>query len=175
MLVRGEIVWVETEFVWFWLDVWGASHLTLYAVVAIFKMLVKGELERGVALVGGSTVVQAVVSTPSAASVARRGHRGWKRHPDGMAVGSGGSPGSSAGKVLRVAATPDGKLTDKPDLDALKQLYGQTFDGVLITRGNGKKTAVTPQDVYVALRQALLPLISLHLWRTVDPVHSISP
>ena len=35
-------------------------------------------------------------------------------------------------------------------------MYGQTFDGVLITRGNGKKTAVTPQDVYVALRQALL-------------------
>ncbi|MGQ4414564.1 hypothetical protein ACN6LA_004212 [Streptomyces sp. SAS_269] len=65
------------------------------------------------------------------------------------------SPQKSLWKFLRVAATPDGKLTDKPDLDALKQLYGQTFDGVLITRGNGKKTAVTPQDVYVALRQAL--------------------
>ncbi|MFG2265384.1 hypothetical protein [Streptomyces sp. NPDC048720] len=65
------------------------------------------------------------------------------------------SPQKSLWKFLRVAATPDGKLTDKPDLDALKQLYGQTFDGVLITRGNGKKTPVTPQDVYVALRQAL--------------------
>ncbi|MEW2255345.1 hypothetical protein [Streptomyces sp. NPDC047869] len=65
------------------------------------------------------------------------------------------SPQKSLWKFLRVEATPDGKLTDKPDLAALKQLYGQTFDGVLITRGNGKKTAVTPQDVYVALRQAL--------------------
>ncbi|MFF5017186.1 hypothetical protein [Streptomyces sp. NPDC001165] len=66
------------------------------------------------------------------------------------------SPQNSLWKFLRVEATPDGKLTDKPDLAALKQLYGQTFDGVLITRANGKKTAVTPQDVYVALRQALM-------------------
>ncbi|WP_225838882.1 hypothetical protein [Streptomyces sp. NK08204] len=66
------------------------------------------------------------------------------------------SPQNSLWKFLRVAATPDGKLTDKPDLNALKELYGQTFDGVLITRGNGSKTPVTPQDVYVALRQALI-------------------
>ncbi|MEU6087879.1 hypothetical protein ABZ865_13855 [Streptomyces sp. NPDC047085] len=66
------------------------------------------------------------------------------------------SPQNSLWKFLRVAATPDGKLTDKPDLAALKQLYGKTFDGVLITRATGKKTPVTPQDVYVALRQALL-------------------
>ncbi|MFI9807262.1 hypothetical protein ACIHEJ_23360 [Streptomyces sp. NPDC052301] len=66
------------------------------------------------------------------------------------------SPQKSLWKFLRVVPTADGKLVDKPDLDALKQLYGGAFDGVLITRGNGKKTAVTPQDVYVALRQALL-------------------
>ncbi|MGW7386382.1 hypothetical protein ACWGKT_44250, partial [Streptomyces sp. NPDC054794] len=65
------------------------------------------------------------------------------------------SPQNSLWKFLRVKATPDGKLTDAPDLNALKQLYGQAFDGVLITRANGKKTAVTPQDVYVALRTAL--------------------
>ncbi|MEU1408416.1 hypothetical protein ABZ471_40015 [Streptomyces sp. NPDC005728] len=65
------------------------------------------------------------------------------------------SPQNSLWKFLRVAATPDGKLTDKPDLVALKGLYGQAFDGVLITRANGKKTPVTPEDVYVALRQAL--------------------
>ncbi|MFF8725148.1 hypothetical protein ACF073_01490 [Streptomyces sp. NPDC015171] len=64
------------------------------------------------------------------------------------------SPQNSLWKFLRVTAV-DGKLVDKPDLAALKQLYGQTFDGVLITRGNGKKTAVTPEDVYAALRQAL--------------------
>ncbi|MET9366934.1 hypothetical protein ABZY00_03655 [Streptomyces griseoflavus] len=65
------------------------------------------------------------------------------------------SPEKSLWKFLRVQAV-NGKLVDKPDLNALKELYGQTFDGVLITRGNGEKTAVTPQDVYGALRQALM-------------------
>lgn len=64
------------------------------------------------------------------------------------------SPEKSLWKFLRVTAV-DGKLVDKPDLNALKELYGQTFDGVLITRANGEKTAVTPQDVYGAMRQAL--------------------
>ncbi|MFJ2827626.1 hypothetical protein ACIPC1_08465 [Streptomyces sp. NPDC087263] len=65
------------------------------------------------------------------------------------------SPQNSLWKFLGVAAV-DGKLVDKPNLTALEELYGQTFDGVLITRANGEKTAVTPQDVYGALRQALL-------------------
>ncbi|MGW6297141.1 hypothetical protein, partial [Streptomyces sp. NPDC055058] len=65
------------------------------------------------------------------------------------------SPQNSLWKFLRVEAV-NGKLVDKPDLGALKKLYGQTFDGVLITRGNGEKTPVTPQDVYVALRKALM-------------------
>jgi hypothetical protein len=65
------------------------------------------------------------------------------------------SPQNSLWKFLRVEAV-NGKLVDKPDLTALKQLYGGQFNSVLITRGTGKKTAVTPQDVYVALRQALL-------------------
>ncbi|ARP72157.1 hypothetical protein LK07_23015 [Streptomyces pluripotens] len=65
------------------------------------------------------------------------------------------SPQKSLWKFLRVKRVSGGKLTDAPDLAALQQLYGQTFDGVLITRANGKKTAVTPQDVYLALRRAL--------------------
>ncbi|MFF4209888.1 hypothetical protein ACFYZE_11145 [Streptomyces sp. NPDC001796] len=65
------------------------------------------------------------------------------------------SPQKSLWKFLRVTAV-NGKLVDKPDLAALKALYGQAFDGVLITRANGQKTPVTPQDVYVALRPALL-------------------
>ncbi|UXY21739.1 hypothetical protein N8I84_25840 [Streptomyces cynarae] len=65
------------------------------------------------------------------------------------------SPQKSLWKFLRVTAV-NGKLVDKPDVTALKTLYGQAFDGVLITRANGQKTPVTPQDVYVALRQALL-------------------
>ncbi|KOV59523.1 hypothetical protein [Streptomyces sp. MMG1121] len=65
------------------------------------------------------------------------------------------SPQNSLWKFLRVTAV-NGKLVDKPDLVALKQLYGGAFNGVLITRGNGKKTPVTPEDVYQALRQALM-------------------
>ncbi|MDG9716446.1 hypothetical protein [Streptomyces sp. DH24] len=64
------------------------------------------------------------------------------------------SPQKSLWKFLRVEAV-NGKLVDKPDLAALKNLYGQAFDDVRITRGNGEKTPVTPQDVYVALRQVL--------------------
>ncbi|MGQ5224229.1 hypothetical protein [Streptomyces sp. yara] len=65
------------------------------------------------------------------------------------------SPEKSLWKFLRVEAV-NGKLVEKPDLKALENLYGQAFDGVLITRGNGEKTPVTPQDVYGALRQALV-------------------
>ncbi|MFD3544093.1 peptidoglycan binding domain-containing protein [Streptomyces sp. NPDC058655] len=49
----------------------------------------------------------------------------------------------------------DGHLVPKFDLDALKETYGNSFDGVLITRGTGAKTPVTPQDVAGALGQAL--------------------
>ncbi|MER6348520.1 hypothetical protein ACWC10_23135 [Streptomyces sp. NPDC001595] len=65
------------------------------------------------------------------------------------------SPENSLWKFLRVQAV-DGKLVDSPDTAALKQLYGSTFDGVLITRGTGQKTPVTVQDVYSALRTALV-------------------
>ncbi|KUO17091.1 peptidoglycan binding domain-containing protein [Streptomyces dysideae] len=64
------------------------------------------------------------------------------------------SPQNSIWKFLKVKAV-DGKLVDAPDLTALKDLYGGAFDGVKITRANGKKTPVTPEDVYVALREAL--------------------
>ncbi|MFJ3169471.1 hypothetical protein ACIPJK_01685 [Streptomyces roseus] len=57
-------------------------------------------------------------------------------------------------KILSMQVV-DGHLTEKYDLEALKATYGNTFDGVLIMRGTGEKTAVTPQDVVGALRQAL--------------------
>ncbi|MFE7841646.1 hypothetical protein ACFU53_37995 [Streptomyces sp. NPDC057474] len=64
------------------------------------------------------------------------------------------SPENSLWKFLTVK-TVDGKLVDSYDEKALKDLYGSTFDGVLITRANGKKTPVTVEDVYGALRLAL--------------------
>lgn len=63
-------------------------------------------------------------------------------------------PDRSLPKILSMKAV-DGKLQDSYDLKALKELYGSVFDGVLITRGDGSKTAVTPQDVAGALREAL--------------------
>ncbi|MFD9101218.1 hypothetical protein ACFVZN_09110, partial [Streptomyces virginiae] len=57
-------------------------------------------------------------------------------------------------KILSMQAV-DGRLTEKFDLEALKATYGNTFDGVMITRGTGAKTAVTPQDVVGALGKAL--------------------
>jgi hypothetical protein len=64
------------------------------------------------------------------------------------------SPKNSLWKFLQVKAI-DGKLVESYDEAALKELYGGTFDGVLITRGTGQKTAVTVQDVISALRPAL--------------------
>ncbi|NEA43465.1 hypothetical protein G3I42_30195, partial [Streptomyces sp. SID11385] len=63
-------------------------------------------------------------------------------------------PDRSLPQILGVKAV-GGKLVDTYDLKALEELYGSTFDGVLITRGTGEKTAVTPQDVVGALREAL--------------------
>lgn len=64
------------------------------------------------------------------------------------------SPQNSLWKFLEVKAV-DGKLVESYNEAALKELYGHTFDGVLITRGTGQKTAVTVQDVISALRPAL--------------------
>ena len=64
-------------------------------------------------------------------------------------------PDKSLPKILGMKAV-DGKLVETYDLKALKALYGNTFDGVLITRGTGKKTPVTPQDVAQAMGRALL-------------------
>ncbi|MGW2820541.1 hypothetical protein ACWC24_05985 [Streptomyces sp. NPDC001443] len=65
------------------------------------------------------------------------------------------SPQKSLWKFLEVKAV-DGKLVESYNEAALKELYGHTFDGVLITRGTGQKTAVTVQDVISALRPALI-------------------
>ncbi|MFD9411186.1 hypothetical protein ACFWBN_29750 [Streptomyces sp. NPDC059989] len=57
-------------------------------------------------------------------------------------------------KILSMQAV-DGHLVEKFDLEALKETYGNTFDGITITRGTGAKTAVTPQDIAGALGKAL--------------------
>ncbi|WP_328763555.1 MULTISPECIES: hypothetical protein [unclassified Streptomyces] len=62
----------------------------------------------------------------------------------------------------------DGHLVEKYDLEALKATYGNAFDGVLIMRGTGEKTAVTPQDVVGALRKALRGKTAAERTATID-------
>ncbi|UUU40157.1 hypothetical protein JIW86_15910 [Streptomyces sp. NBC_00162] len=69
--------------------------------------------------------------------------------PKTIAFGSKSLP-----KILSMQPV-EGHLVEKFDLDALKETYGNTFDGITITRGTGAKTAVTPQDVAGALGKAL--------------------
>lgn len=65
------------------------------------------------------------------------------------------SPQKSLWKFITVKPV-DGKLVETYDKTALQNLYGHAFDGILISRGNGKKLPVTVDDVISALRPALL-------------------
>ncbi|MER5732682.1 peptidoglycan binding domain-containing protein [Streptomyces sp. NPDC002138] len=76
-------------------------------------------------------------------------------------------PARSLPKILSMTVV-SGKLVDKYDLDAIKELTGNNFDGVLILRGNGEKTAVTPQDIVGALRKALLGKTPAERTATID-------
>ncbi|MEV6651296.1 hypothetical protein [Streptomyces sp. NPDC051219] len=76
-----------------------------------------------------------------------------------VTVSAGGNsiqfgPTKSLPKFLGMKAV-DGKLVETYNLEELKKLYGSVFDGVLIQRGNGDKTAVTPQDVAGVLGKVL--------------------
>ncbi|MFF5702162.1 hypothetical protein ACFY7H_06635 [Streptomyces sp. NPDC012794] len=70
-------------------------------------------------------------------------------------------------KILSMSAV-DGRLVEKYDLEALKATYGNTFDGILITRGTGAKTPVTPQDVAGALGRALIGKTPAERTVTID-------
>ncbi|MFI0774944.1 hypothetical protein [Streptomyces sp. NPDC021212] len=61
-----------------------------------------------------------------------------------------------------------GKLQPHFDLAAIKRLYGQTFDGVLIERADGSKKAVTPQEVAIAMRTALLGTSTAERTQVID-------
>jgi hypothetical protein len=64
-------------------------------------------------------------------------------------------PEKSLPKFLTMVADSNGELTPHIDLVVLKSLYGHAFDGILLERGDGSKTAVTPQDVASAMLPAL--------------------
>ncbi|MEU2394600.1 hypothetical protein [Streptomyces sp. NPDC007369] len=85
-----------------------------------------------------------------------------KAGPKSLAFGPKSLP-----KILSMQAV-DGRLVEKYDLEALKTTYGNTFDGVLITRGTGEKTPVTPQDVAGALGKALRGKTAAERTATID-------
>lgn len=64
-------------------------------------------------------------------------------------------PYTSVPKFLTMVAGDDGRLAPHIDLKVLQGLYGGTFDGVLIKRADGSKTAITAQDVATSLITAL--------------------
>ncbi|WRZ90795.1 hypothetical protein OHB54_18005 [Streptomyces sp. NBC_01007] len=65
------------------------------------------------------------------------------------------SPQKSIWKFLSVTPV-QGKLVEHYDLNVLQGLYGHAFDGVTITKGDGSKKAVSPQDVASAIGKALV-------------------
>lgn len=84
-------------------------------------------------------------------------------------IGSRSLPFGSKSLPTFLSMQPvDGHLVEKFDLDALKESYGNTFDGILIARGNGEKTAVMPQDVAGALGKALRGKTTAERTVTID-------
>ncbi|MFK4068501.1 hypothetical protein [Streptomyces sp. NPDC029674] len=65
-------------------------------------------------------------------------------------------PERSLPKILQTKALKDGTLQVHYNLEELKKLYGNVFDGVLIQRGDGSKTPVQPTDVAAAMGKALM-------------------
>jgi hypothetical protein len=65
------------------------------------------------------------------------------------------SPQKSLSKILTIVPASQGQLTLHFDLQVLQQLYGNSFAGVLLVRGDGSKTPVTPQDVASAMMPEL--------------------
>ncbi|MFD5717358.1 hypothetical protein [Streptomyces sp. NPDC127036] len=65
------------------------------------------------------------------------------------------SPENSIWKFLSVEPV-NGKLVEHYDLKMLKSLYGGAFDGVTVTKGDGSKKPVSPQEVASAVGRALV-------------------
>ncbi|MFF2065246.1 hypothetical protein ACFVWZ_26170 [Streptomyces sp. NPDC058200] len=64
-------------------------------------------------------------------------------------------PAKSLPKILSMKAV-DGKLIDVYDRNAIDQLLEGVFDGITITKGDGKQYPVSSADVAQAMRTALL-------------------
>ncbi|MBW5262129.1 hypothetical protein [Streptomyces poriferorum] len=76
-------------------------------------------------------------------------------------------PAKSLPKILSMVAV-DGKLVDHYDKKAIEELCGGVFDGIMVTKGDGTKHQVGPDDVAFAMRGALLGKTEAERTVTID-------
>ncbi|MFI6951151.1 hypothetical protein [Streptomyces sp. NPDC050422] len=76
-------------------------------------------------------------------------------------------PTKSLPKILSMVAV-DGKLVDHYDKKAIEELCGSVFDGIMVTKADGTKHQVGPDDVAFAMKGALLGKTEAQRTVTID-------
>ncbi|THA60802.1 hypothetical protein E6P78_26410 [Streptomyces sp. A0958] len=76
-------------------------------------------------------------------------------------------PAKSLPQILSMVPV-DGKLVDRYDKKAIEQLCGGVFNGVMITKGDGKKHQLGAEDVALAMKGALLGKTEAERTVTID-------
>ncbi|WP_328536886.1 hypothetical protein [Streptomyces sp. NBC_00344] len=124
----------------------------------------------------GRTVVLPVVSrqpTISQAEIDRAMKEFAKPAMSGLITIKAGAkqiqfgPERSLPKILSMQAV-NGRLVEHYDKPAITQLLDGVFDGIMITKGDGKKHQVTADDVAHAMQTALLGKTSVERTATIE-------
>lgn len=76
-------------------------------------------------------------------------------------------PAKSLPKILSMVPT-GGKLVDHYDKKAIEELCGGVFDGIMVTKADGTKHQVGPDEVAVAMKGALLGKTEAERTVTID-------
>lgn len=76
-------------------------------------------------------------------------------------------PAKSLPKILSMVPV-EGKLVDHYDKKAIEELCGGVFDGIMVTKGDGTKHQVGPDEVAFAMRDALLGKTEAERTVTID-------
>ncbi|TXS12685.1 hypothetical protein EAO71_36285 [Streptomyces sp. ms191] len=76
-------------------------------------------------------------------------------------------PAKSLPKILSMKAV-DGRLVEVYDKQAIEGLLDGVFDGIMITKGDGKKHQVSADDVAFAMREALLGKTPAERTKVID-------
>ncbi|MEV4945169.1 hypothetical protein [Streptomyces sp. NPDC053755] len=76
-------------------------------------------------------------------------------------------PAKSLPKILSMKPV-DGRLVEVYDKNAIDELLDGVFDGIMITKGDGKKHQVSADDVAFAMREALLGKTQAERTKVID-------